>query len=316
MDWLKQKIKHVFNFNPLDWFRLIKLQYSLRHSKLPSRNAKGTALVWFTYAGDINLLAASIKSVDLFVNTAIDHLVIVQDSSAPFSIEQISELTSLSHLPLTLINSLSPLGWAGVSTITSELDAYQTIFSELEVEWLVKIDSDALTISNRIFEKLATLPKKPLLVGQSAKALYQNHPTFSYADWAQGGCYCLNKMGFEAMKNVSLIRTALNTLHIVPMTLKDLPEDVFISQLAKLAKVDVYYLNFHYPVWLRDDLNAPLLQNQAQYDYSILHFEGCKAHQEDTLLELILHSKPQTYLDKQWQLKKKKVTFQQNYLEK
>lgn len=304
MNWLKQQLKRGFNLNPRDWLGLAMQSRRLSRAEPAAPDAKGTALVWFSYAGDLNLLAASIKSADLFASASIDQLVIVQDCSAPFSDQQLAELASLSSLPLTLLDSASPLGWAGVSTITSELEAYQTIFSTLKVEWLVKLDSDALVIAERLFIALASLPQKPLLVGQSARALYQQNPTTLHADWAQGGCYALNAAGFEAMKKASLPKAALNTLKVVPLTLKDLPEDVFFSQLAELASLDISYLPCHYPIWLRGDLHPPITVPGEHY-YSVLHFEGCKAQQEDTLVALILSQDPQGYLDNQWQQQSK-----------
>lgn len=303
MDFIKNTLKRSYNFNPIDWLSLGKINKKLADAPDIITNEPAVALVWFSYANDINLLTASLKSVSHFVADGIATLVVVQDCAAPFSAAQQQQLTKAAAAPIHFIDSSQPLSWAGVSTISSELEAFYDIFTRLKASWIIKLDSDTLMFSHRLVQKLHRMNETiPLFIGQSAKKLYKNNPTLAKTDWAQGGCYCVNQHAFNAIKRNLLINATLETLKVIPLSLKYLPEDVFFTQLMQLGRVKILYWRFHYPVWLRDDLHAPPLLS-AMHSFSVLHFEGVKQAQTKVLNEMINAPSLEDYLNAQWQRK-------------
>ncbi len=123
-------------------------------SKGVSEETKITCL-YFSCFNDFEYLFISLKSLEKLKSNFIKNIYLYMDKKAPFSKEQIEkikkEFTWEIFLRTTKYNSSS----AGVKLIINELSAIRDIIKEINKnDYLAKLDSDVLFISEKIFKEV------------------------------------------------------------------------------------------------------------------------------------------------------------------
>jgi hypothetical protein len=211
------------------------LAAALYYSQIWNANKNGYALrlpdkvniAYFTCGSHFRYLWMSIKSIELLKSRYIGDVVLFVDRTDPFSQHQMDELKRLA-LKIYFLKNEHVSGW-GIRSLANQLKAYRKIANNMPDNYLLKLDSDTLLISDSIFSKL-----KGDCVGSPFQSRYH-----AYKCNIQGGAYFIGKRALEAITKAPLMNIALK--------IRPCPEDLAIHHLLSTNGRSIKFIKFHLP---------------------------------------------------------------------
>jgi hypothetical protein len=218
-------------------------------------------LVYFSCSRHFNHLILSLRSLKFLNAPLLNTVFLYIDRDDPLSPDQRTMIYELG-LPVLILATRYPMARSGINVIMNELAAFDNIAESCsEGDYIGKVDSDILFISNAVFEKVVI----------SAVDMYGQKVTNGF-EFIQGGCY------FIASKAVSnLIISPLFCVLDILYTernmndLTRLPEDAVISLLMRFITTSTICYSKYI-----DQEPSQTRNNIGDIDKSIsmIHFSG------------------------------------------
>jgi hypothetical protein len=237
--------------------------------------------VYFSCSQHFDYLRASLASLDKLNSKYIGKVYLYIDKNDFLSREQATQLRNKLSLNVNLRQTENKMSWAGTNVIQNELIAFKEISAEiLENDYLAKVDSDALFISDKIFKQV--LKSDALFVGNKTPFW---EPLIYYA---QGGCYFLKKPLISKISfNSDVIAQTINLLHASQKQKgKKLdtkcPEDAAIFNLVKRVTDEIKFMNYFVALKHVLEINNSYDINSLRIaGKSVIHFPGsCPEYQK------------------------------------
>ncbi len=230
--------------------------------------------VYFTCRAHYNYLLLSVKSLMLAARPRIGRVFIYHDRRDPLTRFQRKELSEILPSGSLFRGTRHAMSWGGTRLIDNELTAFNEILPQLGTnDTLVKIDSDTLFLSGKIFDQVDQ--SNADMVGQR----FYSSPTST--EYAQGGCYFLKTRAVKALTSTYILKAALLSAIAAKPVLPELPEDFFITSLARSEKLSVSLIDFFTtPQGSHQNLSpetASAFISAAKEKHSVIHFEKNKS---------------------------------------
>ncbi|MBW2046861.1 MAG: hypothetical protein JRI96_18655 [Deltaproteobacteria bacterium] len=218
--------------------------------------------LYFSCGKDFEYLFISLKSLERLGLNYIENVYLYIDRKDPLSNGQINKLKK--ELPLNIIIRKTKYKGSGaglgLEAIISELVAFKEIITEIsQDDYITKIDSDVLFISDKIFRGV---------ISGNSDAIGQ--PTLKGGKrYMMGGCYFLRGSLLSSIVDQP-VRNVIKLTHKAlghPISLS--PEDKAISEIVEQSGAKINFTSKYFPT--RGIHNNNPIDEYLQ-QYSVIHF--------------------------------------------
>jgi len=247
------------HYNILMYDLRLKLHKNTTIQDKNVKQKKRIHIVYFACKKHFKYLIISLKSLEKLHPMQLGNIYIFVDKKDFLTKDQI---ILLKKLKLNVVIKKSPIiAHDGVKLIITELTAFKEVINHInENDYIAKIDSDILFISDEIFKNVVN--SSAVVIGQKSGG----NPATAFPQ-PQGGCYFIRAPLINKMTNHPLrkfIKEASNNIggRLLPL----LPEDFVIFNLAKKHTNNIELINFSLP------LNKIYSLPKKQKQYSVIHF--------------------------------------------
>jgi hypothetical protein len=221
--------------------------------------------VYFTCKKHFPYLVASLKSLKKLNLRYIRNLYLYVDKKDFLSKYQQDLLRKEFSFNILIRKTRYKMSWGGPKVIINELTAFKEILKDINSnDYLAKVDSDVLFISDNIFKKILK-SKKYSLIGQAHNVSNSN------IRHIQGGCYFLKGNIIHEITCEPISKLIKKTLDQTNQKISLCSEDVAMFNLIKNKTNNIKFIDFYLPL----NKTNKLTQKDRQ-KYSITHFEQCK----------------------------------------
>jgi len=233
-----------------------------------SREAKIHCL-YFTCGRDFEYLFISLKSLGRLSLSYIGNVYLYIDKKDPLSGDQINRLKKEFLFNILIRTTKYRLEVDGVKLIISELAAFKEITKEINRnDYILKLDSDVMFISDKIFKEVITGESEAVGVGPPSPAFHRMPEPFRFM---HGGSWFLRgsliyKLLNQPIRGVTK-KFNKNSPELYHRTVSTLPEDIVISLLiSQIGKI-----NFVWDLCFNARGISDLTKKNIE-QYSVVHF--------------------------------------------
>jgi len=190
-------LKEIILFLP-NIYRIKKYDQNIKKNcnfkKIKGSSKKKIHFICFSCRKHFKYLFASLKSLEKLNSKSIGNIYLSIDKKDFLTKKEINKILDL-NLKIT-IQANKRITGMGIKSLLNELDIFEKISKNISPnDFVAKIDSDILFISDNIFKKV--LKSNGILIGQKE----ERHGLFIYT---QGGCYFLKNKIIESIINQKL----------------------------------------------------------------------------------------------------------------
>lgn len=200
-------------------------------------------------------LTISLKSLEFLRLDRLGKIYIYVDKKDNFSISQIRELND-TFPSMEIKISSRPLSWGGVRLLLSELASFEEIIHEISPDdYICKVDSDVLFISDKIFKKV---------LSEDYDAVGQKIP----GDFMEGGSYFLKSSFVRSIIRSPIVKAVRYALNSPRRPINMVPEDRVITKLVEQNKGKLLLCEYR----LHGIKFRKLVKWADLEPYSVIHF--------------------------------------------
>jgi len=213
-------------------------------SSRPTAEIPKIRILYVTHEGDFRLFLNSLQSLEALRSCHIGDVYVLEDSSKPLSFRNKELLRLNSSNDIQFIRSRFPLADRGPGLVASELLAFKEIgLKSAKNDYIAKVDSDTLFVSDRAFSAVLT---------SGADILGEREECWSPLVYVQGGCYFLRSGMVPKLFACPILpvlrRIARSTWNL---TITTVPEDAVINELVVTSHGNPLFLDNLYCPWWR-----------------------------------------------------------------
>jgi len=225
----------------------------------------GVNVAYFTCGSHFKYLRMSLKSIEILGSRRIGDIILFVDRGDPFSKAQVEEIKKL-KLNVHFLKGGHVTGW-GIGSLANQLEAYRKLARDMPDNYLLKMDSDTLLVSDGIFKRLGGD-----CVGSPCRS---RNKLYKYN--IQGGAYFIRKGALEKIAGMPIMGIALG--------IRPCPEDLAVHHLLSTGGRGIRFVKFHLPFRKRritgkdgsvhydHSIRLEMLESQsARKRYSAVHF--------------------------------------------
>jgi len=250
-----------------DYFLMVSHDVMVRFKpKMKSSPVSGSAprkvhFFYCTCGNDFQYLILSLKSLELLRLGCIGNIYIYIDKKDPFSSDQLKELKDSFPFSMEIKMTRRPLSWGGAKLLLVELAAFEEINRNIAPnDYIFKVDSDVLFISDRIFKKV---------IEENYDAVGQAKPKPD--EFMEGGSYFLKSTLVKRIVRSPISKAIIYASSSWGCSIDQAPEDRAISKLVQENGVNLMLCEYRLggrDLW-------KLAKKEAIKAYSIIH---CSPH--------------------------------------
>jgi hypothetical protein len=231
----------------------VRLRPKIKNFPVSEPSSRKIHFFYCTCGRDFQYLTISLKSLELLHLDQLGKIYICVDKEDNFSSNQIRELND--NFPsLEIRFSCRPLSWGGVKLLLSELASFEEMIHEIPPDdYICKVDSDVLFISEKIFKKV---------LSENYDAVGQEIP----GGLMEGGSYFLKSSFVRNIVRSPILKAVRSFLPRHPINL--LPEDRIMNKLVEQSKGNVLLCEYR----LHGIKFRKLVKWSDLDSYSVIHF--------------------------------------------
>jgi len=251
---------------------IVRFAPKIQNSPVFGSSPRKVHFFYCTCGNDFKYLILSLKSLELLRLDCIGNIYIYVDKKNPFTFNQVKELKGSFPFSMEIKMTRRPLSWGGVKLLLVELAAFEEINLNIAADdYIFKVDSDVLFISDRIFKKV----------------IAENHEAFGQAkpkpdDFMEGGSYFLKSTLVTRIVRSPIRKAIIYASSSWGCSIDQAPEDRAISKLAQENGVKLMLCE--YRLGGRDMWR--LIKNEAIKSYSIIHCSPHAGVKKETMIDI------------------------------
>lgn len=209
-----------------------------------------------TCGKDFRYLTISLKSLQLLRLDCLGTIYIYVDKDDTLSTEQANELKDNFSFSMEIKISSKPLSWGGVKLLLFELNAFEEISRDISPhDYIFKVDSDVLFISDRIFKKV---------LSENYDAVGQTKPK----KFMEGGSYFLRSALVQRIVRSPILKAIKWASTSWECPINQAPEDRAISKLVEQNDGKMLLCDYR----IHGQKFRKLVEWRELDPYSIIHF--------------------------------------------
>ena len=229
-------------------------------------------LVYFSCKNHFNILFDSLKSLEKLNSKNLGKVYLCIDRKDKLTSSQTSEIKKL-NLNTRILLSKYKLSTRGHSNLMSEIIAFNQISREISQEdYLAKVDSDVLFISERIFQEVIASNFEVIGDNWAMPCI----PNFFPNGFMQGGMYFVKNSTVSKLNTLNLRNSIKEIKNAFNISLEECSEDFVMSHLFRKISGNI---NFAHYILQFDRFNPSLEKifsaiRKNKGKYSIIHLWG------------------------------------------
>jgi hypothetical protein len=226
---------------------------------------------YYTRGNDFQYLIISLKSLELLHLDCLGKIYIYVDKKDVFNVDQIKELKDNFSLSMEIRITNMPLSWGGVKLLLSELATFKEIIRDIPpYDYIFKVDSDVLFISDRIFKKV--LSENHDAVGQRS----------TYDNFMEGGSYFLKSALVWRIVSSPIYKAMRYASNSWRCPISESGEDRAITKLAKQNRAKLLLCEYR----LHGSEFREPVKWEAINTYSVIHFSPYYSLRKKFMIEI------------------------------